>query len=168
MTVNNSPNINKTNNNLKWLDTKWPRHMLSQIVKRTFMTLYIHFRTYRLNRITYTKQTYNTKLNKCLILFITSGRLHTLTKGRHGHDVVGFTTTCVISVYHHESWEFEPRSWRVVLHTTLCGKVCQWLVHDEVYSIQHYVVKFVSDLWQVDGLIRVLRFTPPIKLTATK
>jgi hypothetical protein len=32
----------------------------------------------------------------------------------------------------------------------------------EVYSIQHYVIKFVSDLGQVDGL---LRFPPPIKLT---
>jgi len=24
-------------------------------------------------------------------------------------------------------------------------------VHDEVRKIQHYVIKFVSDLWQVDG-----------------
>jgi hypothetical protein len=27
------------------------------------------------------------------------------------------------------------------------------------------VIKFVSDLWQVDGFFRVLRFPPPIKLT---
>ena len=27
-----------------------------------------------------------------------------------------------------------------------------------VYSIQHYVIKFVSDLWQVGGFYRVLRF----------
>ena len=39
--------------------------------------------------------------------------------------------------------------------------------HDEVYSIQHYVIKFVSDLWKVGGFLRVLRFPPPIKLTAT-
>ena len=39
--------------------------------------------------------------------------------------------------------------------------------HDEVYSIQHYVIKFVSDLRQVDGFFRVLRFPPTIKLTAT-
>jgi hypothetical protein len=39
--------------------------------------------------------------------------------------------------------------------------------HDEVYSIQHYVIKFVSDFRQVDGFLRVLRFPPPIKLTAT-
>ena len=37
----------------------------------------------------------------------------------------------------------------------------------EVYSMQHYVLKFVSDLQQVSGFLRVLRFPPPIKLTAT-
>jgi hypothetical protein len=37
----------------------------------------------------------------------------------------------------------------------------------EVYSIQHYVIKFVSDLPQVGGFLRELRFSPPIKLTAT-
>jgi hypothetical protein len=40
-------------------------------------------------------------------------------------------------------------------------------VHGEVYSIQHYVIKFVIDLRQVGGLLRVLWFPPPIKLTAT-
>jgi len=39
-------------------------------------------------------------------------------------------------------------------------------VGGEVYSIQHYVIKFVSDLRQVGGFLRVLRFLPPIKLTA--
>ena len=37
----------------------------------------------------------------------------------------------------------------------------------EVYSIQHYVIKFVYDLWQVGGFLLVFRFPPPIKLTAT-
>jgi hypothetical protein len=32
--------------------------------------------------------------------------------------------------------------------------------HGKVYSIQHYVIKFVS------GFLWVLRFPPPIKLTA--
>ena len=45
--------------------------------------------------------------------------------------VVRFTTTCVISAYRHQSCEFEFRSWRGVLDTTLCDK------------------KFVSDLRQV-------------------
>jgi len=39
------------------------------------------------------------------------------------------------------------------------------LVHSEVYLIQHYVIKFVSDLRQVGGFLQILRFPPPIKLT---
>jgi hypothetical protein len=35
--------------------------------------------------------------------------------------------------------------------------------HGEVYSIQVYVIKFVSDLSQIDGFLRMLRFPPPIK-----
>jgi hypothetical protein len=31
-------------------------------------------------------------------------------------------------------------------------------VHGEVYSIQHYLIKFVSDLRQVGGFLRVLLF----------
>ena len=69
-------------------------------------------------------------------------------RGSRGHDrmVVGFTTTCAISAYHHLSCEFEPRSWRGVVDTTLCDKVCQWVA---------------------TGLVspRMLRFPPPIKLT---
>jgi hypothetical protein len=42
----------------------------------------------------------------------------------------------------------------------------QFSVHGEVYSIQHYVIKFVGDLEQVDGFLWVLWFLPPIKLTA--
>jgi len=43
-------------------------------------------------------------------------------------------------------------------------------VHFESRSgrgLQHYVIKFVSDLRHVDGFVRVLRFSAPIKLTAT-
>jgi len=47
-----------------------------------------------------------------------------ISMGRRGHDrmVVGFTTTYAISAYHHWGREFEPRSWRGVLDTTLCYK----------------------------------------------
>jgi hypothetical protein len=38
---------------------------------------------------------------------------------------------------------------------------------NEVYAIEHYVIKFVNDLRQVGGFLLVLRFPPPIKLTAT-
>ena len=41
------------------------------------------------------------------------------------------------------------------------------LVDKEVYSMQHYVIQFVSDLRQIGGFLRVLRCPPPIKLTAT-
>jgi hypothetical protein len=34
--------------------------------------------------------------------------------------------------------------------------------HGKVYSIQHYVIKFVNDFRQICGFLRVLRF-PPIK-----
>ena len=73
-----------------------------------------------------------------------------MNRGRRGRDrmEVGFTTTCAISAYHHYSCEFEPRSW-------------------DVYSIQHYVIKFVSYLRQVGGFLRVPRLPPSIKLTAT-
>ena len=52
---------------------------------------------------------------------------HALKRGRSDRDpmVVGFTTTCAISAYHHLNCEFQPCSWRGVLDTTLCGKVCQ-------------------------------------------
>jgi hypothetical protein len=61
--------------------------------------------------------------------------------------VVGFTTANVISAYHHWSCEFESRS-------------------GDLFSIQHYVIKFFSDLWEGGGLLRAVRFLPPIKLTA--
>jgi hypothetical protein len=39
--------------------------------------------------------------------------------------------------------------------------------HYEVYSIQHYVTKFVSELRQVGGFLRVPRFSTPKTLTTT-
>ena len=67
-----------------------------------------------------------------------------IRQGRRGHDhiVVGFTTTYVINT----------------------NVVSSNLTHGEVYSIQHYVIKFVSDSRQVSGF---LRFLLSIKLTAT-
>jgi hypothetical protein len=35
--------------------------------------------------------------------------------------------------------------------------------HCEVYSMQHYVIKFVSDMRGVSDFLRVLRFPSPIK-----
>jgi hypothetical protein len=56
---------------------------------------------------------------------------------RSVHMVVGFTTTNSISAYHQWCCEFESPSGR---------------------GVQHYVIKFVSDLWQVGCFLRVLRF----------
>ena len=38
--------------------------------------------------------------------------------------------------------------------------------HGEVYSIQLYMIKFVSDLRQEGGILQVLQFPQPIKLNA--
>ena len=68
-------------------------------------------------------------------------------RGRRGNDqivVVGFTTT--YSAYHHCCCEFEFRSGR---------------------GVQHYVIKFVSDLRQFGGFLLVPWFPSPIKPTAT-
>ena len=67
-------------------------------------------------------------------------------RARRDRMVVGFTT--VQSV---------PITTQVVNLNPVCG---------EVYSIQHYVIKLVSDLQQVGGFLLVLKFHPPIKLTA--
>jgi hypothetical protein len=49
-------------------------------------------------------------------------------RSRRGRDcmVVEFTTVCLISVYHHLTFEFESFPSQDVLDTTLCDKVCWW------------------------------------------
>ena len=58
-------------------------------------------------------------------------------RGRRGRDrmVIGLTTTCVNSAYHHKSCEFEPRSWRGILYATLCDKLCQLLETSQLFSL---------------------------------
>jgi hypothetical protein len=56
-------------------------------------------------------------------------------RGRNGMIVVFITTYAIILV---------PITTKVVSSNP---------VHDEVYSIQHYVIKFVSDLRQVDSFL---------------
>ena len=62
-------------------------------------------------------------------------------------------------------WELDLLPVQSVYITTKV--VSSNLVHGEVYSIQHYIIKFGSDLRQVGGFPRVLRFPPPMNLTAT-
>ena len=59
------------------------------------------------------------------------------------------------------SWTWSYSSW---IYNYLCNQSLSPLI---LYSIQLYVIKFVSGLWQVGSLCRVLWFPPPIKLTAT-
>jgi hypothetical protein len=77
--------------------------------------------------------------------------------------------------YKGRSWTWSYGSW---IYNYLCNQYLSLLMlwdrisirvkcTNEVYSIQHYVIKFVSDLRQVGGFLRVLLFPPPIKLTAT-
>ena len=75
-------------------------------------------------------------------------RIQNISEGRHDRDrmVVGITTTYAISAYHHLCCEFQYRLGR---------------------GVQHYVIKFVISLQQVDGFLRILRCPPPIKLNAT-
>jgi hypothetical protein len=88
--------------------------------------------------------------DRFFFVFVICGYLLTIklyfwNRGRCGRDrmVVRFTTTCTISACHHLSCEFESCS-------------------GEVYSIQHNMIKFVSELQHVSGFLRVLRFPPPI------
>ena len=82
------------------------------------------------------------------VIFYSNRYVLRIVRGCRGSDrmVVGFTTTCAISAYHHSCCEFESR----------CGR-----------GVQHYVIKCVSDLRQVGAFLRVVRFTSRIKLTAT-
>ena len=86
---------------------------------------------------------YRLRWTSCFLVSLCRVYSHSVTLktwGCHGRDcnlVVGFTTTYPISA-------------------SRLGR-----------SVQHYVIKFVSDLRQVVGFLRVLRFPPPINLTAT-
>jgi hypothetical protein len=61
------------------------------------------------------------------------------------------------------TWKWTPNQNYLVIYSNLL----MMIIHDEVYSIQHYVIKFLSDLQQVSGVVQVLRFPPSIKQNAT-
>ena len=48
-----------------------------------------------------------------------------------------------------------------------CFKYTFYTVGRLVNCLKHYVIKFISDLRQVGGFLRVLLFPPPMILTAT-
>ena len=67
----------------------------------------------------------------------------------------------------HSKWGLCGPDLMVVGFTTICAYIITKVVKNskpvpgEVYTIQHYMMKFVSDLRQVGGF---LRFPPPTKL----
>jgi hypothetical protein len=77
--------------------------------------------------------------------------------GRHGRDhiIIGFTTPCTIITYH-QRCEFESRSWRGVLDTTLCIKqsfkknYSTWtsLIWHKYYKLSVRLINWVSILHQ--------------------
>ena len=69
--------------------------------------------------------------------------IYNSNRGRQGHDrmVIVFTTTYAIRACNNSCCEFESRSGR---------------------GIQHYVIKFVSDLRQVGGFLWVLQLRIPL------
>ena len=75
-------------------------------------------------------------------------RLCKLQRRGRQRMVVGFTTTCAISVYHH--------------HNNMLN-----LPHGGMYTMQHFVIKFVSDLRQAGGFFRTFRSPPSITLSVT-
>jgi hypothetical protein len=66
------------------------------------------------------------------------------------------------------SWPWSYGSW---IYTYLCNRCLSSLLLlfriPLRQGVQHYVIKFVSDLWQVSVFLWVLRFPPPIRLTST-
>jgi hypothetical protein len=64
------------------------------------------------------------------------------------------------------SWAWSYGGW---IYNYLCNQCLSplmlWVESQSGWGVQHYVIKFVSDLWQVGGYLQDLRFPPPIKLT---
>ena len=118
-------------------------------------------------------------------------------RGRRGRDrvVIVFTTTYAISAYYdfcfcfclimatinllivmpcrkRAQFEFIKYCQLAVVSTVknYLYTVKDWCCGFESRSgrgVKHYVIMFVSDLRHVGGFPRILRFPPPIKLTAT-
>jgi hypothetical protein len=70
------------------------------------------------------------------ISYIKESRCPRQSGGRRCRDrvVIGFSTTCGISAYHHNSCEFEPCSWRDILDTTLCNSLSVTCDRSVVFS----------------------------------
>jgi hypothetical protein len=129
-------------NEIRWLDIKF----ICKVISDGPHFRYLKARLYTLSSWLMKKwQSIIPTKNKTKSLIFTTKS--DWNGGHRSRDrmVVGFTTTYAISAYNHCCCEFESRSRR---------------------GVKHYLIKFVSDLRQVGGFLRVLRIPPPIKLTA--
>ena len=79
-------------------------------------------------------------------------------------NIVNLILNHIVGSWSYGSWTYKLPVQSVPITTKV---VSSNPVDGEVYSIQHYVIKFVSDLRQVGGFLRVLWFPPSIKLIAT-
>jgi hypothetical protein len=86
----------------------------------------------------------------CVLTLSDTNKLSYFTRDRHDRDHM------VVELY--LTVQSVPITTKVVSSN---------LIHGEVYSIQHFVIKLVSDLRQVGGFLWVLLFPPPIKITVT-
>jgi hypothetical protein len=89
------------------------------------------------------------------------------------HDVIYFSFLKVILAYFNIVFQIKRGSRDPIV----VGFIINYAIHvynqqfesrtDEMYSIQYFMIKFVSILWQVDVFFQVFRFPLRIKLTAT-
>ena len=63
-------------------------------------------------------------------------------------------------------WKRRDRDRMVVGLTSTVYFVSCISYYGEIYCMQHYVIKFVNDLWQVGGIPRIIWVALQIKLTA--
>jgi hypothetical protein len=80
--------------------------------------------------------------------------------GKWRNGVIGLKVWVWVMVFNTTFNNISAISWQSIL-------LEDFGAHGDVSSTQHYEIKFVSDLRHVSGFLRVLRFPPLIKLTAT-
>jgi hypothetical protein len=103
----------------------------------------------------------------------------------HKNNIDSYTRTIKIIILRKESWNYDGQQLNqeaamvIEVGFTTTNVLMQSVpittkfvslnpTNGEVYSIQHYVIKFLNDLHQVVCFFsRLLRFPPSIKLTAT-
>ena len=108
--------------------------------------------------------TLTTDYQECHLFLILSWDIFTYLVN---FEIIHYPTANVSTI---ERWSFWYGSWiyNYICNQCVTTKFVSWKpAHGEVYSIQHYEIKIVSDFGQVGCFLPVLWFPPPIKQTAT-